>query len=409
MIGVGLDMKRRILVIMLVIGILAFNVITVNADDFYDVDDFDTDYIFDSCVKDKTCMVVCNYATSTPQVTIYYDFVDKEWRVSWYSAGRGGKMYDSKTGKHNHVFSDSGDAIYIPKKHTNNNFTCPNYAYQDESFTNSHNEICFDNNGKWCKEDKSNFATDFKDSIDKKYDFNDELKTYFDLWYNNDVKSSLSCNSIYSEENNEIAKNLLDRFKGDMANTFVFNGAPAEQVPSFIINSSSWNYIASTIGDDVVEVANGCHSQTEQAYANGEISAEVYNDRINKIKKIIEVTETEIAIQLDPNKNEASTDYWNQEIECEDIFEFDKEGSVGWMLQTIFDYIKVIGPVIVVLLSAIDFIKAVVGTDEKAMKEAQSKLIIRLVAALALFLIPTLIQLLLNFINVTLSDGCYLK
>ena len=129
----------------------------------------------------------------------------------------------------------------------------------------------------------------------------------------------------------------------------------------------------------------------------------------NKIKKIIEVTETEIAIQLDPNKNEASTDYWNQEIECEDIFEFDKEGSVGWMLQTIFDYIKVIGPVIVVLLSAIDFIKAVVGTDEKAMKEAQSKLIIRLVAALSLFLIPTLIQLLLNFINVTLSDGCYLK
>ena len=71
------------------------------------------------------------------------------------------------------------------------------------------------------------------------------------------------------------------------------------------------------------------------------------------------------------------------------------------MLNTILNYIKVLGPVLVVLLSAIDFIKAVVGFDEKAMKEAQNKLIIRLVAALALFLVPTLVQLLLSFINQT--------
>ena len=65
----------------------------------------------------------------------------------------------------------------------------------------------------------------------------------------------------------------------------------------------------------------------------------------------------------------------------------------------LFNYIKIIGPILVVLLSAIDFIKAVLGTDEKAMKEAQNKLIIRLVAAVALFLVPTLVQLLLSFIN----------
>ena len=36
-----------------------------------------------------------------------------------------------------------------------------------------------------------------------------------------------------------------------------------------------------------------------------------------------------------------------------------------------------------------------------AMKEAQNKLIIRLVAAVALFLVPTLVQVLLSFINAT--------
>ena len=39
----------------------------------------------------------------------------------------------------------------------------------------------------------------------------------------------------------------------------------------------------------------------------------------------------------------------------------------------------------VVLLSAVDFVKAVFSSDDKAIKEAQSKLIIRLIAAIALF------------------------
>ena len=91
---------------------------------------------------------------------------------------------------------------------------------------------------------------------------------------------------------------------------------------------------------------------------------------------------------------------FNTNIECSDIINME-EGHVGWILNTILNYIKIIGPILVVLLSSIDFIKAVVGTDEKAMKEAQSKLIIRLVAAVCLFLVPTLVQLLLSFINAT--------
>ena len=88
-------------------------------------------------------------------------------------------------------------------------------------------------------------------------------------------------------------------------------------------------------------------------------------------------------------------------IGCDDIFG-KEEGSFGWLLNTILGYIRVIGPILVVLLSSIDFIKAVVGFDEKAMKEAQNKLIVRLICAVALFLVPTLVQLLLSFINETI-------
>lgn len=87
----------------------------------------------------------------------------------------------------------------------------------------------------------------------------------------------------------------------------------------------------------------------------------------------------------------------NDEMECEDIF----DNSFGELLNTLLNYIRIIGPILVVLLSALDFIKAVVSSDEKAMKQAQSKLVIRLVAAICLFLVPTLVQLLLSFINAT--------
>ena len=95
----------------------------------------------------------------------------------------------------------------------------------------------------------------------------------------------------------------------------------------------------------------------------------------------------------------------NSEISC-DVFGIEREGSVGWILQKIFDYIKVIGPILVVLLSAIDFIKAILSSDEKAMKQAQSRLVIRLIAAIALFLLPTLIQLAMSLIN---QATCTLK
>ena len=104
---------------------------------------------------------------------------------------------------------------------------------------------------------------------------------------------------------------------------------------------------------------------------------------------------------LGQRENNATSANWNKEIECSDIFKTNEVGSVGWMLNTVLNYIKVIGPILVVLLSAIDFIKAIFGFDEKAMTNAYHKLIIRLIAAIALFLVPTLIQVLLSFINAT--------
>ena len=108
--------------------------------------------------------------------------------------------------------------------------------------------------------------------------------------------------------------------------------------------------------------------------------------------------------------NNATLDGLNQKYDsCSQLIDTETEGSFGWLLQKILNYMKIAGPILVVLLSALDFIKAIASSEEDAFKKAQSRLVIRLVAALALFLVPTFVELLLGLINGISDPSCGLK
>ena len=116
---------------------------------------------------------------------------------------------------------------------------------------------------------------------------------------------------------------------------------------------------------------------------------------------------------VDNNKtytNNANLNNLNQKYDnCSQLIDTETEGSFGWLLQKLLNYIKIAGPILVVLLSALDFIKAIASSEEDAFKKAQSRLVIRLVAALALFLVPTFVELLLGLINGINDPSCGLK
>ena len=80
--------------------------------------------------------------------------------------------------------------------------------------------------------------------------------------------------------------------------------------------------------------------------------------------------------------------------------------SVAWLLQQVFTYVKVLGPILVVILSSVDFIKVIAKGDDDAMAKAQKKLFTRLVLAVLLFLIPTLVEVLLDLFGLTSSGTC---
>ncbi len=95
-------------------------------------------------------------------------------------------------------------------------------------------------------------------------------------------------------------------------------------------------------------------------------------------------------------KNNSGTDQEN----CEYIFgDPDDESTVAYMLQKVFDYLKVLGPILVILLSGIDFAKNALSPDADGMKKITNKLLVRLLCAIGVFFIPMLASWILALVN----------
>lgn len=100
-------------------------------------------------------------------------------------------------------------------------------------------------------------------------------------------------------------------------------------------------------------------------------------------------------------------DKYNQDQNCEGLLgDKNNPDTVAWLLQEILDILKVVGPLLVVVLSSFDFAKVIISGDNEAMNKAGKKLGIRLALAVALFLIPTLVTVLLDVFGITGDPTC---
>ncbi len=68
-------------------------------------------------------------------------------------------------------------------------------------------------------------------------------------------------------------------------------------------------------------------------------------------------------------------------------------------------YILQIGiPIVLVLMGTIDLGKAVLSSDDKAIKESTSRLVKRVIAAVAVFFVFTIVKLIMNIISANNVD-----
>ena len=98
------------------------------------------------------------------------------------------------------------------------------------------------------------------------------------------------------------------------------------------------------------------------------------------------------------------------DITCESIFkDGDDFNEFGQFLQDIFTAIKVLAPALVIILSTIDYIKAIAASNQDAMKKANQRTIKRVVIGLVVFFLPFLLDLLFEFFGVYDLTTCDIR
>ncbi len=101
---------------------------------------------------------------------------------------------------------------------------------------------------------------------------------------------------------------------------------------------------------------------------------------------------------------------YDGDVECNSLLgDVNNPDSVAWLLQKMLNYIKLLGPLLVLVLSSVDFAKSIIVSDEESMKKAQKRLGIRLVLAIALFFLPDLVNTLLTIFGITTDQTCGLN
>lgn len=81
-----------------------------------------------------------------------------------------------------------------------------------------------------------------------------------------------------------------------------------------------------------------------------------------------------------------------EKLSCEELIGDELKGYI----QQIVNIIKIVVPILLIVFGTIDFGKAIFVNDEGEMKKSQTKFIKRLIIAVAFFLVPTLLTLILN-------------
>jgi len=100
-----------------------------------------------------------------------------------------------------------------------------------------------------------------------------------------------------------------------------------------------------------------------------------------------------------------------EDITCESLF-YDNNGNFndfGKLLQDLFLLIKVLAPILLIGLSSLDYIKAITSKDADELKKANDRFVKRLIAAVALFLLPFILDFVFDIFGVYDMQTCGIK
>ncbi len=96
------------------------------------------------------------------------------------------------------------------------------------------------------------------------------------------------------------------------------------------------------------------------------------------------------------NANNTNNGFEIGTLDCKGIF----KGEFGKILKQILDILRFLVPILIIGLSVVDFIKALAAQNQDELKKASQKFIKRLIIGIIIFLLPTILEFVLNLAGI---------
>ena len=80
--------------------------------------------------------------------------------------------------------------------------------------------------------------------------------------------------------------------------------------------------------------------------------------------------------------------------------------ELGEFVQGLFTLIKITAPALVIILSTIDYVKAIINSDDSDMKKVTQKMVKRIIFGFLIFLLPFLLDLLFHLFGLYDLSTC---
>jgi hypothetical protein len=122
--------------------------------------------------------------------------------------------------------------------------------------------------------------------------------------------------------------------------------------------------------------------------------AGVGTDTWNTIDNNSKNSEDDIFYGDNTSSNESVDISDDVDVNCDSIL-----GSFATDLKNILKYVRIAGPILVIIYSSWDYLSAIFMKDDDQLKKANKKLLTRLILVLLLFFMPVLLDLLLGILG----------
>ena len=211
------------------------------------------------------------------------------------------------------------------------------------------------------------------------------------------MTTSTDYNKKQSNTNNNYYKNVEDKTAAisDAANNFdmkscIDNSKTITRIRECRIKyENSLNLLNSAESEIRSLIKSGYISEDDQRVKSFFDAIESAKKKWDSVEKQIEAEQKKIDDEMgltDPNETETTkSSSWNS-----------NDGNTNKFLKKIWNMLKIIIPMLVIIFSIADFLKVLFISDEKNYKEAYTRLLTRIGVGIILFVLPAILSLLLN-------------